>query len=287
MTDRPDPQDRTDDSEHAAPLAVGERLWTGYRVVRHLNRSLDSDVYVVDSSSRGCACIAKCVLPWKQDQERSPARLRREGELLRRLAHPNIVRGFSVKAEPVGMVLELLDGQTLHARTRALGDLSWRGLATLGVDLTAALQYLHGAGYLHLDLKPENVMVTTRGAVLIDLNLARRPGPGRRGVGSRYYMAPEQVEGAELGPATDVFAFGMVMYVAASCSLPASGEEHHPHLHNPIRPISERRNLPPLLASTIDSCLQIDPAQRPSLQKLRRDLARMLARLADLESRLL
>lgn len=275
----------SDDAQHP-PLSPGERLWSGYRVIRHLNRSLDSDVYEVWSSGRECSCIAKSVLPWKATQERSPKRLRDEGELLRRLSHPNIVRGLSVKEEPTGMVMERLRGHSLQAITRSRGDLGWRALTQVGLDLAAALHYLHRVGYLHLDVKPDNVIMTPSGAVLIDFNLALPPGRGRRGVGSRYYMAPEQVEATELTPATDVFALGMTLYAAACCDLPARGDEKHPHLHRPMRSISERRNLPELLRRTIDGCLHLDPAKRLELPTVRRDLGRMMARLDKLEQQL-
>src|SRR5262249_61036880 len=79
------------------------------------------------------------------------------------------------------------------------------------------LAYLHeSAGFLHLDLKPSNIVCELGHAKVIDLSITRRPGPGRRGVGTQHYLAPEQALGRSLTTATDVWGIGVVLFEAAS-----------------------------------------------------------------------
>src|SRR4051794_285763 len=88
------------------------------------------------------------------------------------------------------------------------------------MHLCSALHYLHSQGYLHIDVKPSNVIAYNGSAKLLDLSIARPPGRAKRGVGTRQYMAPEQVRGATLTEATDVWGVGATLYEAATGAMP-------------------------------------------------------------------
>jgi Protein kinase domain len=118
-----------------------------------------------------------------------------EGALLTTLAHPHLVRGYEVVTAPrPAVVLETLPGATLAALIddRRLGG---SDAALLGRQLASVLGYLHRQGWVHLDVKPGNVVVQEGRAVLIDLGLATRPGRIERGMGTDCYAAPEQDAG--------------------------------------------------------------------------------------------
>jgi serine/threonine protein kinase len=250
---------------------VTSELAPGYEIVAHLNRGRTLDVYDVWSATRACHCIGKTLRPDCLDDGRARTRLEREGELLARLSHPHLVRAYetvSAGGAPA-VILETLSGETLShlIRTRSR-RLSAADLAWLGLHLCSALHYLHGEGWLHLDLKPSNIVCDGGHAKLIDLSLASRPGPVPAGVGTAQYLSPEQARGGEAGPAADVWGLGAVLFTAATgrrpFGVPAPDAEAE-QLRRRAEPVGTLRRLPHALASVIDGCLEPDPADRPSV----------------------
>lgn len=89
-------------------------------------------------------------------------------------------------------------------------------VAHLGLQICSAVGYLHQHGFLHLDMKPSNVIVQSGQARVIDLSLARRPGRMPRGLGSPPYLSPEQARGERAAATTDVWGIGVTLYEAAT-----------------------------------------------------------------------
>ncbi|HKP19554.1 MAG TPA: serine/threonine-protein kinase [Gaiellaceae bacterium] len=250
-------------------LERGAVLARGYTVVEALSRGHYLDVYDVWSSERGSRCVAKLVRPDRLCELRERSRLLREGRLLLELSHPHIVRAYELVRRPQPIViLETLTGATLErliqdrARRLAADD-----IAILGVQLCSAIRYLHGRGYLHLDVKPANIVVDGF-AKLIDLSIARKPGYVKRGPGTRVYMSPEQARGGVLGPAADVWGIGIVVYEAAAAYRPTKGPEEFPQLLRRLESIRCHRRLPRALADAIDACLEPEPDARPTVEEL-------------------
>ena len=242
----------------------------GHEVLDHLNRGRDLDVWEVWSEHRACVCVAKTIAPGASANTR--ARLLREGRLLKRFAHPHLVRAFEVYTDPPAVVLETLEGATLSYIVRELDQrLTPSDLAHLGTHLASAIAYLHAEGWLHLDLKPSNVISDNGLARIIDLSLARRPGRVPRGLGTAQYLSPEQARGEEVGPPTDVFGIGATLWAAATrrrpFGVPQPGERHE-QATRPAAPVRRHRRLPVPLAQVIDACLEPDPAQRPYVREL-------------------
>jgi serine/threonine-protein kinase len=149
-------------------------------------------------------------------------RFRREAELAANLDHPHIVPIYEV-SEDEGrpfFSMKLIDGQSLAKQAGRFRD-DPRATARLISSLARAVHYAHGQGFLHCDLKPSNVLLDRQGKpYLTDFGLARRTGADSSLsavgaiLGTPSYMAPEQATGSrtELGPATDVYGLGAILY---------------------------------------------------------------------------
>lgn len=249
-------------------LQAGSVLVPGYIVRDHLSRGRALDVYEVWSEERKCLCVVKTLRPDRISDRSARRRLRLEGDLLLQLTHPHIVRAYELILRPQpAVVLETLDGATLayliETRKRRFPTAE---LIVLGLQLASAVAYLHRHGYLHLDLKPSNVVCDGGLAKLIDLSVVREPGNGRKAVGTRVYMAPEQERPGLLTPATDVWGLGCVLYESSTGQRPIKGSES----------ASALRRLPRELGKIIDECLDPDPSGRPTLS----DVSDVLARFA-------
>jgi serine/threonine protein kinase len=167
-----------------------------YRLLEQLSSGHSCDTYDAWSEERECRVIVR-----KGD-------VRDEGRLLRRLTHPNIVRVYEVHRD--WMVLETLSGSTLAA----LPPLSLQDAIEMGRQLCSAVGYLHRQGWLHLDLKPDNLIADGGRLKLIDFSIAQRPGPVESGTGTRRWMAPEQEQGGIATTATDVWGIAAVLRFA-------------------------------------------------------------------------
>lgn len=257
----------------AGPLAPGASIAPGYEVIRHLSRGRALDTYDCWSERRDCRCVAKLLRPDRLADRAARRRLRREGTLALELRHPHIVEGYELLARPQpAVILETLDGETVgHMIATARRRLAISELAFLGMHLCSAMHYLHGCGFLHIDLKPSNVISDFGQAKVIDLSLARRPGPGRRGVGTRSYMAPEQARGGRLSAATDVWGIGAVLFEAAAGLAPFAAHQNgarYPQLDHRAPRVGTLRRLPRALGAAIDASLEPEPRERPAVGEL-------------------
>lgn len=166
---------------------------------------------------------------------RSPAALLREARAAARVAHPNVCTIHEV-GEHEGtpfLVMELLDGETVADRL-ARGPLGPFEACAILIPALDALDALHQEGLVHLDIKPANVFVTSRGVKLVDFGLTRGTAAGDRvstittsGVGllagTPSYMAPEQVRGEAVDARTDVFAAGVLLFELVTGERPFRG----------------------------------------------------------------
>ncbi len=265
--------DSRDEGEDIPPLAAGTLLAPGYSIVDHLQRTRTFDIYDVWSHERYCSCVAKALRADCLDDPDDRRSLRREGRLLQRFKHPHLVRAYEVIEAPrPAIILETLIGETLRdLLDRRRRRLPLADVLYLGIHLCSALHYLHQHGLLHLDLKPSNIISTCGVAKVLDLSLARPPGRGHRGAGTRLYMAPEQARGDMVSAATDVWGIGAVLYEAASGVRPFAGRDKqmkYPQLRYRAVSVRAHRRVPALFAWAVDSCLEPDPARRPTIDEL-------------------
>ncbi|MGW2426289.1 serine/threonine-protein kinase [Streptomyces sp. NPDC001709] len=270
-----------------APLVPGTKPAPGYEILAHLTRTGWLDVYDAWSEERACRCVIKTVRADRRGEGRLGERLLREGRWLREFSHPHLVRGYETVESPEPLVvLETLTGETLsHLVDRLRRRPSAADVALLGAQLCSVVHYLHGQGLLHLDLKPANVVVERGHAKVLDLSVARPPGPAPAGVGTFCYLAPEQARGGPLTAAADVWGIGVTLFEVACGDVPfdcgetvdesAGGslgsdgtDDWYPQVEEAAPPIASRRRLPPALAAAVDACLRADPASRPTVAEL-------------------
>ncbi|MBX3470123.1 MAG: serine/threonine protein kinase, partial [Planctomycetes bacterium] len=223
------------------------------------------------------------------------ARFETEVAALRRLEHPHIVRVHEAgvhHGRPFLVVDLVAGGRTLEHRLEAEGPLPPAEAAALARSLALAVHHVHGRGVLHRDLKPANVLLTPDGVPLLtDFGLAKDlldegAGPSQTGqsLGTPGYWAPEQAVGdrRRLGPATDVYGLGALLYALLTGRPPFVGESFVQVLTRtvddaPVPPSRLRPVVPRALERICLRCLAKDPARRyPSAQALARDLDRFL-----------
>ena len=200
-----------------------------------------------------------------------------EARLLASLEHPHIVPLYDY-VEHDGLcllVMERLTGGTVWNRARG-GGFTPQSACAVVLAACAALHYAHQRGVLHRDVKPENLMFSGLGDLKVtDFGIAKVVGGAatvatRAGdvLGTPAYMAPEQAQGAELSPATDVYAVGTVLYELLSGNLPFP-EDSNPvamlyrHVHEEPKPLREvAPDIPPDVAAATERALARDPANR-------------------------
>lgn len=274
---------------------IAPDLPPGFRPVQLLAHGKRLDTWDAFDEDRETRCVVKVLRADRRHEERVRAAVLQEGEIVTTLSHPHLVRGFGVFEEPPSLVLETLRGATLakvvedHAPADGTpGGLGLADVAELGMQLTSVLGYLHRHDWLHLDLKPANVVVEHGKAVLIDLSLAGRPGEGRPGAGTRGYLAPEQARGRGLSPATDVWGLGVTLVECLIGDLPYGDEatwdtrRRLPVVHRRMPTAPEgMEHVPEAVRDLLAACLQLDPAARPRLTDVRAVLAPLTAEAVD------
>jgi eukaryotic-like serine/threonine-protein kinase len=243
-------------------VPVGAEVLPGYRVEALLASGGRVDTYDVTSLERDCRAVVKVVRPDRLGEEHIRAAVLTEGELLTTLAHPHLVRGYEVVAGPrPAVVIETLPGATLAARIDD-GNLGVADAALLGRQLVSVLGYLHRNGWVHLDVKPDNVVVQEGRAVLIDLGLATHPGSIERGMGTDGYAAPEQHAGGTVSPASDVWGLAATLVECVTGAAPGR--------------TPDLSAVPARLRTLLADCLGDDPAARAPLAEVRTRLDALL-----------
>lgn len=270
----------------------GDEIAPGLHAIRFLGGGSRYEAYLAWEDDLHCLVVAKVLRPRSVHSSAARNGLAREARLLERLQHPCLVRCFGSRLEgPLPhLVLEFLEGPRLSTLLRRFGALAPEQLAPLCLQLCSALHYMETREMLHLDVKPQNIIM---GPVprLIDLSIARSFEEGRlldRPVGTDAYMAPEQCKPREaggVGPEADVWGLGVTLYEATDGARPFPREvvddpqsgDLWPQLELDPMPLSDR--VPPLLGRLISECLEPRPEDRPRATELARSLETMVAAL--------
>jgi serine/threonine protein kinase/ABC-type branched-subunit amino acid transport system substrate-binding protein len=209
-------------------------------------------------------------------------RFRREVDVARRIRSPWAVPlvDADADAEAPWLATAYVPGPSLAEAVAAHGPLAEHGLRILGGRLARALAEVHRAGLAHRDLKPGNVLIALDGPRLIDFGIARAPEDTALTatglvVGTPGYLSPEQAEGRggqAIGPPSDVFSLGCVLAFAATGRPPFGTGALDALLYRAVHDPADLDGVPPALGEVVSRCLEKDPAQRPGVEELVREL---------------
>jgi len=282
-----------------ASFAPGAVIAGRYRVSRFIARGGMGEVYEVEDLELRERVALKTVRPEVAGDTLTVERFRREIQLARKVTHPNVCRIFDVAhhrpedggAGVIFLTMELLVGETLADRLKRAGPLQPAEALPIARQVADALHAAHEVGVVHRDLKPGNIMLVSGRlvsgrlvsgqaglrAVVTDFGLARLESGSedQQGlaltaagvVGTPAYLAPEQVEGKELTPAVDVYAFGIVLFEILTGTVPFIGDNALSTAVKRLQhaPPSPRLHVPGLdqrWETAILRCLARDPAAR-------------------------
>ena len=232
----------------------------------------------------------KVLPPHLSASEEMRQRFEREAKAISQLSHAHICALYDVnrEGETEYLVMEHLEGETLADRL-AKGPLPLEQTLQYGMEMADALDKAHRQGIVHRDLKPGNIMLTKSGVKLLDFGLAKAmaPAAAKSGatslptmagsvqnlteagtiLGTFQYMSPEQLEGKEADPRSDIFAFGAVLYEMATGKKAFSGSSQASLIGSILRDdpttISEiAPMMPPAFNRVVKTCLAKDPENR-------------------------
>tara|TARA_B100001093_G_scaffold99755_1_gene91854 strand:+ start:161 stop:2245 length:2085 start_codon:yes stop_codon:yes gene_type:complete len=232
----------------------------------------------------------KILHPHLAERADSRARFAREAKAVARLKHPHIVEVFdyaSADSEQSYIVTEFVDGPTLRAFVDDHLIKHPETALMLMLPIVDALARAHLAGIIHRDVKPENIMIRSDGSpVLMDFGIAQMvdmPTLTATGtmLGSPAHMAPEVIDGTDIGAPADIFSVGTTLYWLISGALPFSGPNpsalFRRILETDYVPLIQRRPLTGRqIAQIIDSCLAKDPKDRPTAKELHSNIKSLL-----------
>jgi serine/threonine protein kinase len=267
----------------------GDEIVPGRHAVRLLGGGRRYEAYLAWDDDLHALVTVKAVRPDRRAHRGTLDGLAGEARALDALRHPSLVRGFEavLDGERPHLVLEFLEGPRLSTYIRR-EVVAVEQVLALALQLAAVLHYVGRRGWVHLDVKPRNVIMAGPPR-LIDLSVARPVEDARRDagpIGTAAYMAPEQCEpgwASEIGPPADVWGLGVTVHEliagrrAFADPRPDGGTlaERHPQVVDDPAPLPRRT--PPALAAAIRSCLERRPGDRPTAA----DLAAALEPMVD------
>jgi serine/threonine-protein kinase len=249
-----------------------------------------ADVYKAVDETLGRTVAVKILHERYADDPDFVQRFRHEASAAANLSHPGIVNiyDYGVEDGTYYIVMELVRGTDLKTVVKQQGPLDPLKVAEYGAQACAALSVAHGYGIIHRDIKPQNIVLTPDGAIkVMDFGIARAVDSDSTQTGSvlgtAQYVSPEQAQGRKLGPESDLYSLGVVLYELATGRPPFEGDTPVSvalkHVNDEaIPPRQLNPNVPPALEAVILKAMQKDPSQRyHSAEEMREDLLRVAA----------
>lgn len=265
-------------------LHEGDEIVPGRYALKRLGGGSDYEAYLAWDDRLFALVVAKILRPHLVDDPGSIGALRREAELLLRLNHPVVVRGFDTVLEGPRphVVMEHLEGSNLASLLRRFGRLELEQLLPLTLQIASAVHYLGTEEIVHLDIKPRNIIMGAPPR-LIDFSIARSVSRARRisgHAGTDPYMAPEQCDpsSGRIGPKADIWGLGASLHHAIAGQVPFPRPEYDrendkdnlerrfPQLHEEPQPLPP--DVPAALQDVVSACLAKDPDERPQVREI-------------------
>jgi eukaryotic-like serine/threonine-protein kinase len=265
---------------------MSTREFAGYSIVRNLAGGGMTRLYVGLDRQQNRVVVRHLTEEWARSRK-VRKNFFRSAEIMSLLNHPNIVR--LVEAGEEGgipyMVLQFVESRTLRDLILYRDPLLTQNVLSLMRQMAAALFYIHGTGYLHLDVKPENILIQNDGhVVLIDFDLAIKTKRWSKKIrqlpGTPSYIAPETLTKHVVDETSDIYSFGVTCYEMLTYHKPFEGDKIEivraaqidPKIP-PVRPRQHNPAVPAALESLVLKCIAKQPGERyPSMSLVIRDL---------------
>lgn len=262
------------------------RVVGSFRLHRRLGAGGMGVVYL-GSDRRGQRVALKVIRPDLAEDQEFRSRFAREVSAARRIRGGCTARlvAADLEAERPWFATQYVPGPSLHDKVAEEGPLTAAQIAAIGAALSEGLVAVHEAGVVHRDLKPSNILLSPKGPRIIDFGIAWATGASTlthvgTAVGSPGFLAPEQVRGAAVTPATDVFALGATLAYAATADSPFGHGSSEVMLYRVVHEEPHLQGVPDALAPLVRACLAKDPEDRPSTLQLSMRLKEIAAREA-------
>ncbi|MFH8517191.1 serine/threonine-protein kinase [Streptomyces gelaticus] len=263
------------------------RVVGSFRLHRRLGAGGMGVVYL-GSDRRGQRVALKVIRPDLAEDQEFRSRFAREVSAARRIRGGCTARlvAADLEADRPWFATQYVPGPSLHDKVAEEGPLSAAEVASIGAALSEGLVAVHEAGVVHRDLKPSNILLSPKGPRIIDFGIAWATGASTlthvgTAVGSPGFLAPEQVRGAAVTPATDVFSLGATLAYAATADSPFGHGSSEVMLYRVVHEEPQLRDVHDALAPLVSACLAKDPEERPSTLQLSMRLKEIAAREAQ------
>ncbi|WP_250303640.1 serine/threonine-protein kinase [Streptomyces sp. A 4/2] len=263
------------------------RVVGSFRLHRRLGAGGMGVVYL-GSDRRGQRVALKVIRPDLAEDQEFRSRFAREVSAARRIRGGCTARlvAADLEADRPWFATQYVPGPSLHDKVAEEGPLSAAEVASIGAALSEGLVAVHEAGVVHRDLKPSNILLSPKGPRIIDFGIAWATGASTlthvgTAVGSPGFLAPEQVRGAAVTPATDVFALGATLAYAATADSPFGHGSSEVMLYRVVHEEPHLYDVHDALAPLVRACLAKDPEDRPSTLQLSMRLKEIAAREAQ------
>ncbi|MFJ4900122.1 MULTISPECIES: protein kinase domain-containing protein [unclassified Streptomyces] len=263
------------------------RVVGSFRLHRRLGAGGMGVVYL-GSDRRGQRVALKVIRPDLAEDQEFRSRFAREVSAARRIRGGCTARlvAADLEAERPWFATQYVPGPSLHDKVAEEGPLSAAEVASIGAALSEGLVAVHEAGVVHRDLKPSNILLSPKGPRIIDFGIAWSTGASTlthvgTAVGSPGFLAPEQVRGAAVTPATDVFSLGATLAYAAMADSPFGHGSSEVMLYRVVHEEPQLYDVHDALAPLVSACLAKDPEERPSTLQLSMRLKEIAAREAQ------